>query len=70
MQSAGQCILLHCVLEMTSHMGAGDAVTFASPFQMNQDAKGHLQSALQVSVHLLTFLLFFETSYLSLVIGL
>lgn len=67
MQSAGQCVLLHCVLEMTSHMGGGDAPTFASPFQMSRGARGHLQSTLQERVRLLlAFLPFFKTSFFHL----
>lgn len=71
MQSAGQRILLHhCVLEMTSHTGGGDAPIFASPFQMSWGARGHLQSTLQESVHLLlAFLFLFKTPFFHLVIG-
>lgn len=47
MQSAGQCILPHSALEMTSHVHGGDAPSFASLFQMSWGARGHLQSTLQ-----------------------
>lgn len=47
MQSAGQCLLPHSVLEMTSHRRGGDAQGFASLFQTNWGARGHLQCTLQ-----------------------
>lgn len=53
MQSAGQCILLHHVLEMTSRAAGGDAPSFASPFQTSEGARGCLQSTLEESIHLI-----------------
>lgn len=72
MQSSGQCVLLHRVLEMTPPTGGSDAPTFASPFQTSQDERGHLQSTRQESIYsvLWNFVALENLDFQSLVIGL